>query len=1453
MQVVVRSNGCDEDLDLELRSPRATLGDLAVAVTGVGPGDAVGVGGLRLPAHCLVTDAGLVQGGLVDLGGSCPFVPPPEQPAAAHEVVAVAGLDAGGRWPLHGVALVGRASGAAVRLAHPTVSREHCTLAVAADGRLVVSDVGARNAVVVDERVLRRGESVTVDLTATVRLGAVELQVRERTDDRPHGLHVRRQVDITGTLPLNRPPRGAPPGPAPTLDLPVPPGERVADPLSIAAVVGPLVLAAVMVGVTGDPRFALFSALSPVLAIGSWYESRRRARRGGRRDRARYAHELAALTGVVRDAAAAERARLRSFALDPAEVLRRAALPSSRLWERRPGAPDVLLLSAGTADQVWRPPVEAHVRPPPDVEQVLGGGLLVAAPVLVDLSAGGVIGVVGDRAAALAVARQLLCAATVTSGPADLTVGVFVDPGLEDDWDWCRWLPHTRAALPGADRWLSADRAGSDVLLRALAGGAGAATTLVVLDSARLTSGPDAPARDLLSLARRPAPPGAAGGPGLRVGVAGIVLAATADALPAACDQVLEARVDGTAVLSRLGSGVRVGQVLLAGLTLPRARECARHLARFEDPELVVAGAGLPTAVRLLPLLELPHVGAEIDVDAVRSRWRAGGADPGAVTPLGVTETGLFILDLVRDGAHGLVGGTTGSGKSELLRSLVAGLAASADARHLTFVLIDYKGGAAFDVCARLPHVVGLVTDLDEQLGERALRALEAELHTRERTLRAAGADDLPAYLALGLPEPLPRLVVVIDEFATLAQELPGFVSSLIGIAQRGRTLGVHLLLATQRPSGAVKDDIRANTNLRIALRVQDSGDSTDVLGTTAAAQIRRDRPGRAYVRLGPGEVVPIQTALVTCVSEDGSDEPVDAARLVFGPLARGPAVRPPGQETPGAAPAPAGPARTDLARLVDALVAAHEAEGFPAPRRPWPPPLPAELDLAALLDGVGARASPAARPSTTDRAPGEALMAEPRLADPQPADQHLALVALADDPRRQVQHPVGWDLSEGGLLLFGVPGSGTTTALLSLALSLAYRSSPSELELYGLDFGMGGLAGLTALPHTAAVVQADDRERQVRLLHRLATELARRRADGTTQGSRRIVVLLDNLAAMRAAYDDVAGLELLDLLARLHADGPQVGICFAMTADRPAAVPMPIASVTTQRWLFRLADPFDYSAVGLARTDIPAALPGRAVLATSRLQAQLARPGPDLPDRVAARWAGAARPALPLRRLPARVSPDELGPASCPPGLWRLPVGLAEADLSVAELPLYEGESVLVTGPARSGKSSVLCSLSGLLRAGGARVVGTGGRRSPLQAGGDLDRWVPAPDLALALAGLADTERPTALLVDDAESVDDADGGLAALLRTPVPGVHLIVAGRSDALRTLYGHWTAAVRLSRTGLLLRPNVDLDGDLLGVTLPRRSPVPPGVARGYLVTGGEASLVQAATGPAAASR
>jgi S-DNA-T family DNA segregation ATPase FtsK/SpoIIIE len=321
-----------------------------------------------------------------------------------------------------------------------------------------------------------------------------------------------------------------------------------------------------------------------------------------------------------------------------------------------------------------------------------------------------------------------------------------------------------------------------------------------------------------------------------------------------------------------------------------------------------------------------------------------------------------------------------------------------------------------------------------------------------------------------------------------------------------------------------------------------------------------------------------------------------------------------------------------------------------------------------------------------------------------------------------------------------------------------------------------------------------------------------------------------------------------MDAVTRLYADGTAAGISFAVTADRFSAVPSAWAAVTTQRWLFRLPDPYDYVQVGLGRKDVPAATPGRMVVTPGALQAQVGLPLPSAAEMVVAvagKYPAATRYAARIGVLSVSVSVDALPTPDLAGEPWRLPLGIRESDLDVAALVLYESEHALVAGPARCGKSTALLSLASVLR-GRVQLAGTGGRRSPLRDCADLDRYAAAGGAATAmLAQLRSVDEPVVLLIDDAEGFDDADGAIAGLLSAGRPDLHVVAAGRSDSLRTLYGHWTQVVRRSKTGVLLRPNIDLDGDLLGVTLPRRSPVRLGAGRGYLVHNGEWDIVQMA--------
>ncbi|MGH2915264.1 MAG: FtsK/SpoIIIE domain-containing protein [Solirubrobacteraceae bacterium] len=1418
MRVVLdNQDGQTADIELRLGREDATVSDLLDALSEAGEtlgiefGGVPGAGapsGIVIDARFCRGELGLSEIGLYEGARIAPADGPGERPEpspAALELRVVAGFDAGLRLPLHGEGLVvGRDDDCDLALGDIDrgVSRRHLQVTPGLGAaRATVADLGSKNGTWVEGK--RISEPTEVASGMVFEAGDFAFTIARFLPALP--VDPVRQVNLAGTIAFNRPPRVRSGAAVEPLQVPEQPREGQKPRFSMASAIGPLILGVVMVLVLHSIIFALFMLLSPILVIGQWLEQRRHTGRASRGERREFEHKLEELRTEVARRHEQQLTRLREGFPDLAEIVRRTTAPDPRLWERRPGDDDFLSLMAGYGEIPFRPPVADRYSLSRETEAVLAEhGTLQLAPVAVELSKGGVVGIVGDRAPAMALARALLCQAVALHGPADLMTAVLTGVDGTQEWDWVKWLPHARDAGGAAGRLLAIGDGAGATLAAELSelDSEDPRELLVVLDNPALIEGRGAVGRALLRAG---------------TGVSGIVLARSSERLPAACTAVVElADEAGETRLLRPQTGERIDPLLVAGVSEQTARECALALARFEDADLQLLGGALPDYVGLLGLAGL----LEPDADGLRRRWASTESAGNLIARFALSEDGPLDIDLVADGPHGLVAGTTGAGKSELLRSLVASLAARYSPTRVNFVLVDYKGGSAFGECAQLPHTVGMVTDLDEQLGERALRSMEAELRHRERVLREHSASDLLEYdrlVGTGEAPSLPRLLVAIDEFATLATELPDFVASLVGIAQRGRSLGVHLLLATQRPSGAVSENIRANTNLRVCLRVQTPQDSSDVIDSPAAARIPRHQPGRAQVRLGPSELIPVQTALVTGTTPGGR-----AAAVAMAPFA---AAR---TGANGTAPEAAQPESTDLVRLVRACGDAF-ADG-PAPRRPWLQPLGRDVALDELLT-LG---------------PARALAGDRGLVVP---------FALADDPEAQAQYPVGWNLGAGNLLLYGIGGSGTTTALATLALALARLSEPTALHLYALDFGAGELSALGGLPHVGAVIGASEHERQRRLLMRLHGELrVRRGLDPSTRArAPRVIVLLDGYGGFASEHADAAGDALRDALARIWADGPELGIHTAIAADRLGAVPTALASLAQQRLAFALADAADYAQFGLPRRSVPRFFPGRAVVGGSSQVIQVGRPAGGLREAVAplARERPQEGGPPPVGVLPESLGLDALLGVGAPAGgdaveLF-LPVGIGDERLQPAGFELYDGDHAVVCGPPRSGRTTALLVLAGVVAARHPEVEcsAIALRRSQLRDCPALGRVITSADELPELVGqLRASERMQLLLIDDADTVDDSSRALSELFAAPLPRVHAIVAGRPDALRSL-GHWSVGVRRSRCGLLLMPDVSIDGQILGVTLPRR-PVPPlRPGCGYRVDPGGFELIQVA--------
>jgi len=1106
-----------------------------------------------------------------------------------------------------------------------------------------------------------------------------------------------------------------------------------------------------------DPRLALFTLLGPAVLVGQWVEERRRHRRAGTVNRRTNHEQLAAYAIDLAAAGAAEARRRQATHPDPATQGEEIEAWGAGLWASRAGDPDFALVLVGAAPALrWEPPTTRAV-------EGMAAGIVaearlpVACPALVTLGPGQHLGVSGPRDACLAVGRWVLLQLAARHGPADLRLAVACADGREADWGWAPFLPHTAASGSPGRRLLAANGEQVEEVAALVAQEAGPHVVVVV-------DGHDGLGPSSAAMAGR--------------GWSTLTIAPSRRALPARCTSVLE--LDGPDGWGHLAAGGQPQPLLATGITASTARRWARRLAGLADPEASDDDTSIPTSVRLLDLLDE----GDLDEAPIGRRWDEAG--PGLVVPVGAAAgrhgPEAVHLDLVADGPHALIAGTTGAGKSELLRSLVAALAATYPPDRLALLLVDFKGGAAFAEAAGLPHVVGVVTDLGPDEAARALRSLEAELRRRERLLADLGLRDLAAHpchaggpVPAGIP-PLPRVVVVIDELAALVAELPTFLDDLVQLAGRGRSLGLHLVLGTQRPGGVVSASVRANCALRCCLRVPDESDAIDVVGSAAPARIDRRRPGRAFLRRGAGDLVEVQVALVGGRRGPGGP-PVSVVPATFGP-------------EPAAPETSADPAESDLHSLVAACRTAADRTGRARPRGLWLPPLPARLNGSTL-----------------------------------PADGDDVVLGLLDDPDHQQRLPLTWPAADGPLVAVG-SGASPATALRAAALALAARHNPAHLHIYGLDLASQSLEPLEALPHVGALIRPGDDERLRRLLQRLSDELADRQATATAGADHPLVlVLIDGVAGLRAALDDRTGLAAFEALGRVVADGSTLGMLVAVAADRPASLPAAWSAAASRRLAFRCGDPFDLLSLGADRLDQSRWPEGRCLELTSGLVAQVAT-GPWPPPISE----GEGPP--PVRALPAEAELDPLlaaHPARAGRDGLVLPLGVDGRDLGVAVVRLRPGQPFFVCGPPGSGRTTALATLRRAAEAAGCLVAEAG-------AGAGLAERLAAPPAAA----------PLVVVVDDADRVDDLDGALAQLATGRHASAHVLAALPADAGRAAFGHWTGELRRVGAGLVLRPRSDFDGDALGIALLPVWPMSltrPG--RGVLGVAGQAVPVQVA--------
>ncbi|MFD5375402.1 type VII secretion protein EccCa [Streptomyces griseoincarnatus] len=1102
--------------------------------------------------------------------------------------------------------------------------------------------------------------------------------------------------------------------------------------LPMAGVMGSVV----MMTVIRNSRFAVVGAVVLVFAllgaVALFVSQRGKAQRTRRTQRERY---LEYLEELREELGAAER-RLRDAERElnpPPEALCDLVRDPARLWERRRGDADFLRVRVGLGDVPAPEPViqqsgSGGVLTPPDPfmlneARALQRRFATAAdvPLTVPLDRAGNVSVVGEREDVLRVVRALLAQTAVTHAPDDVALALAVPGERIAEWQWAKWLPHVldpqshdgpvaaRRIAPGLGQLAGLLR---HELGRRAAYAAEVRRGLADRNALRLTDRllvvADAHGEPAAEL---PRPDSAVGLREMGITVVHLLreqvhepdevsVRITVDGERVTVEDLRPLATEGAARPPAAAEGT-VDPVTAAG-----AEGIARLLAPLRlSPESVAEGSPVTGPVDFPALLGVPDP-AGLDLSAL---WKPRSERDFLRVPIGLTDRHEpVLLDLKESsqlgmGPHGLCVGATGSGKSELLRTLVLALAVTHSPEDLALVLVDYKGGATFAPFAELPHTAGMITNLENQAGlvERVHTSLAGEVKRRQQVLKDAGnVADIGHYGVLRATrrpdlEPLPHLFVVIDEFGELLTAKPDFIDLFLSIGRIGRSIGVHLLLSSQRIEGGKLKGLDTYLSYRLGLRTFSADESRTVLDTTDAFHLP-PLPGFGYLKVDTSTYERFKAGYVSGAHRG----PAARERRPEEPLALPyPAYNTAGRDAEHGEPeAEPSATRRETGPTVLSLMVGRLAGAAPAVRRVWLPPLP---DAVAL-----------------DTAAGPVRVSEDGLHLARATGGMRVPLGVLDDPARQWQGQWVLDLTTSGghAAVIGGPQSGKTTLLRTLVLSLAVTHTPRDVAVYGLDLVGGGLSALAALPHVGGIAGRADRERAARTVAEVRAMLAEReelfrahgidsvdqlrrlRAEGRLPqlGSTDVVLVVDGFGALR---DDFADLDepVADLLKR----GGGYGIHVVAGMLRWNDVRIATQSLFGTRVELRLNDPADSSVDRKLSQTLAPDVPGR-VLTDGKLFAQAALPrldglattgdlGPALDEAartVRATWHG--EPAAPVRVLPARLPAARLpSPATEP---RRIPVGLDQDALAPVALDLFGADQhLLVLGDNECGKTNLL------------------------------------------------------------------------------------------------------------------------------------------------------------------
>lgn len=1091
---------------------------------------------------------------------------------------------------------------------------------------------------------------------------------------------------------FSRQPRFLPEMPAGEVEIPNPPSAYDKPEIAWFALLAPpavMLTITMLLALTSQSRYMMLSiamtVMTLIVSLTTAASQINKYKRKKKEREKKYLQFIADTRSELQLAREQQIKAMNEMSPDPSACLQRILDIDNRLWERTPASPDFLSLRLGVGSvpsalkinyskqaiiMESDPLIMEPQRLALEFDRVQG------VPVSINLIKSEICGIAGEEEKAFAVVTQMLLQLVTHHGYDDVRVVVLSSEEKLEKWNWMRHLPHLWT--DGFElRFLLCGKAIAHAVL-------GELNTVFREREQRKIGGTPLPhfvfiVEDPTLLEEEPINKYLYN-KCASLGVSSVYIAKHQAYLPMNCKQVVSLQGKTAELADR-----ETGEKSTFNPDMVDVQLLEQAIRKMAPLRLKNSGGNftLPSSLTLLDMLQSKTTG-EVDL---MSRWTKNKPYQGMSVPIGVKAGGsLFQLDMheTGHGPHGLVAGTTGSGKSELLQSIIISLAINYHPQDVVFVLIDYKGGGMADIFQGMPHLVGTITNLGGNQTTRALLSIKSELMSRQRIFSEYGVNNIDKYQKLyysgnkdrSMPA-VPHLIMIADEFAELKQDQPDFMKELVSAARVGRSLGVHLILATQKPAGVVDDQIWSNSKFKICLKVQDERDSNDVIKRPDAAMIKE--PGRAYIQVGNDEIFELFQSAYSGADYDPDGEMQkneNKAKRIFEvslngrtdqiyPLSEDKIVK---HELP-----------SQLGAMVQQIAKTASYAGIPPLQGPWQPPLPELLHLDNIFgDYVEA-----------GRWPGrEQLLSVP--------------VGRMDDPRNQNQNVLNIDFAnEGNLFVYGASGTGKTVFLQTLCMSMAHLYSPDEVNAYIMDFGGNSLRMFEKLPQVGGVMTIEEKSKIDQFIMYVFREIENRKVlfeENRSAGFNAyrssgkklpaIVIIIDNYFALSESYEDVDAHMML--LAR---EGTKYGIYLVATATNSTFVRYKFSVNFKMAVAFQMTEKSDYDGI-VGRTEglEPMKVPGRGLVrGKPPLEFHASLPEYEgvhmeqLLDRFDRLDVSRATP-IPV--MPSAIYMEEINKE---PG--KLAIGLGNSDLQPVFVDLHATPVLMIAGEPMSGKSTILRS----------------------------------------------------------------------------------------------------------------------------------------------------------------